>query len=123
MKVDSSPLLKQISPVSEPSLSSTMPSRDASSISSLPLQVNSTASPWQSPGAEPVTQPRAKLPAGFVEDDVGLPHHVEEAGVTKRTRLPSASVSAGIWVVMPPLERPMALLEVPVLCPVQDGGP
>ena len=29
---------------------------------------------------------------------------------TKRTRLPSASVSAGIFVVMPPFERPMAWL-------------
>jgi hypothetical protein len=29
---------------------------------------------------------------------------------TKRTRLPSASVSARILVVMPPLERPMAWL-------------
>src|SRR6185436_13337388 len=36
---------------------------------------------------------------------------------TKRTRLPSASVSARILVVRPPLERPMAWREVP-LCPL-----
>src|SRR5215213_11505960 len=46
---------------------------------------------------------------------------------TKRTRLPSASVSARILVVRPPLERPMAWREVP-LCPLSvpvdldDGG-
>src|SRR4051795_5934464 len=46
---------------------------------------------------------------------------------TKRTRLPSASVSATILVVRPPLERPMAWRKVP-LCPLpvpvdfDDGG-
>src|SRR3954462_8164293 len=34
---------------------------------------------------------------------------------TKRTRLPRASVRARIFVVMPPLERPMACLAVPLL--------
>jgi hypothetical protein len=42
---------------------------------------------------------------------------------TKRTRLPSASVRARILVVMPPLERPMAWLWVPLLRLVRDGGP
>ena len=41
----------------------------------------------------------------------------------KRTRLPSASVSARILVVMPPFDRPMAWLEVPLLRPVRDGEP
>src|SRR3954467_12011762 len=35
---------------------------------------------------------------------------------TKRTRLPSASVSATILVVRPPLDRPMAWREVPPYC-------
>ena len=42
---------------------------------------------------------------------------------TKRTRLPSASVNARILVVMPPLERPIAWLWVPLLRPVRGGGP
>src|SRR3954470_2189399 len=42
---------------------------------------------------------------------------------TKRTRLPSASVSARILVVRPPLERPMAWRKVPLLRPVRDDGP
>ena len=42
---------------------------------------------------------------------------------TKRTRLPSASVSARILVVRPPLERPIAWLCVPLLHPVRAGGP
>lgn len=42
---------------------------------------------------------------------------------TKRTRLPSASVRARILVVMPPLERPIAWLWVPLLRPVRGGGP
>src|SRR5215208_2788171 len=41
---------------------------------------------------------------------------------TKRTRLPSASVSARILVVRPPLERPMAWLCVPLLHPARAGG-
>ena len=41
---------------------------------------------------------------------------------TKRTRLPSASVRAKILVVMPPFERPMAWLWVPLLRPVRGGG-
>jgi hypothetical protein len=42
---------------------------------------------------------------------------------SKRTRLPNASVSAKILVVMPLLERPMAWREVPLLRPVRGGGP
>ena len=42
---------------------------------------------------------------------------------TKRTRLPRASVRARILVVMPPLERPMAWLAVPLLRLVRGGGP
>src|SRR5207247_1935530 len=42
---------------------------------------------------------------------------------TKRTRLPSASVSARILVVIPPFERPMAWFCVPLLRPVRGGGP
>src|SRR4051794_9384795 len=41
----------------------------------------------------------------------------------KRTRLPRASVRARILVVMPPLERPMAWLAVPLLRLVRGGGP
>ena len=41
---------------------------------------------------------------------------------TKRTRLPNASVSARILVVMPPLERPMAWLLYPLLRPVRGDG-
>jgi hypothetical protein len=41
---------------------------------------------------------------------------------TKRTRLPNASVSARILVVMPPLERPMAWLLDPLLRPVRGDG-
>src|SRR5271156_1836959 len=41
---------------------------------------------------------------------------------TKRTRLPSASVRARILVVMPPFERPIAWLWVPLLRPVRGGG-
>jgi hypothetical protein len=42
---------------------------------------------------------------------------------SKRTRLPSASVRARILVVMPPFERPIAWLWVPLLRPVRGGGP
>ena len=42
---------------------------------------------------------------------------------TNRTRLPSASVRARILVVMPPLERPMAWLAVPLLRLVHGDGP
>jgi len=41
---------------------------------------------------------------------------------TKRTRLPSASVSASILVVMPPLERPIAWFCVPLLRPDRGDG-
>src|SRR3954469_12504039 len=41
---------------------------------------------------------------------------------TKRTRLASASVSARILVVRPPLERPIAWLCVPLLHPARGGG-
>lgn len=41
----------------------------------------------------------------------------------KRTRLPKASVSAGIFVVMPPFERPMAWPCVPLLRPAHDDEP
>src|SRR5712692_7183399 len=40
---------------------------------------------------------------------------------TNRTRLPRASVRARILVVMPPLERPMAWLPVPLLRPFHGG--
>src|SRR3954466_5791477 len=42
---------------------------------------------------------------------------------TKRTRLPRASVRARILVVMPPLDRPMAWLAVPLLRLVRGGAP
>ncbi len=42
---------------------------------------------------------------------------------TKRTRLPSASVSARILVVMPPFEPPMAWLCVPLLRLGRGGEP
>src|SRR5215208_324253 len=42
---------------------------------------------------------------------------------TSGQRLPRASVRARIWVVIPPLERPMAWLSVPLLHLVRDGGP
>ena len=51
----------------------------------------------------------------------GRPSHA--GGSRKSVRLPTASAKAMILVVIPPRERPMAWLCVPLLRPVRGGEP
>jgi len=80
MKGMSSPYSRQISPWRDPSSSSSaQPRPRASSISSLPSQANSTASPLQAPWMEPVRL-ESELAAVLAEQDIGARHGHVVAG-------------------------------------------